>query len=374
MNTQAVAAQGEANQIAGKPKIRILGAEDANFAQLIKDSLSLVEHGEGKEESAPAQQMKPQKPVEKPKEAAAVAIDLTAQSVFTAPPKKDEFINQNGASSLPKPGNDAQEPSQTTKKQEAEAPKKVNEEAKKVDSSQSEADKKSEDFLKKMTEKTGQPSAKEGNLIKTAASENNAKTFSAIASKEFASMRLEQRRVMESLGTIKPADSKGSASTQAFGTVSDVPGKMSSSQAALMTKAPVGSREFKSDLYDALRASVSQRNNSVTMKLSPDNMGEMRVKIDLQGKDVHLTVLAKDHQTAEMIASTISELKQKLQDGGLNIAQVSVGYENTGFDQNSSQSDRQVIYTDERAESAEKHQEDSQEAPSKNDDGIISKA
>lgn len=253
--------------------------------------------------------------------------------------------------------------------QTKEAEKPVENKAKPAEKETVDSAKKSEEFLQKIIDKKPEQQT-QGDLIRNAVMENSKKTFAAVASEKFASMRMEQRKVLEGLGATK-APVASSASVSEGISLGLQAAQNKGGTTYIQAKSDVRSPAFKSELFETLNASISRKLNTVTMKLAPEALGAMKIQMEMKGDEITMSVMAKDGQTAAMIASTIQELKDSFAEKGMNLVQVSISQEGAG-QQNGNQQDE---YAGQAIEGLDQDQEEnSSTAPKASDDGVISKA
>lgn len=250
-------------------------------------------------------------------------------------------------------------------------PEKATESKKMPEKDGSESSKKSEEFLQKISEKKPEQLS-QGDLLRNAAIENSKKSFAAVASEKFATMRMEQRKVLEGLGTIKAAPTPNSAAVSEGISLGLQAAQNKGGTTYVQAKSEVRTPAFKMELFDTLNASISRKLNTVTMKLAPESLGAMKIQIEMKGDELTMSVMAKDGQTASLIASTLQELKDSFAEKGMDLVQVTINQEGAGQnDQDNAKSDPFVAS---RGDGETDPNKDSSNPKESGDDGVISRA
>jgi flagellar hook-length control protein FliK len=69
---------------------------------------------------------------------------------------------------------------------------------------------------------------------------------------------------------------------------------------------------------------------SATLRLSPEHLGPIQVRIDLQQSQINVSFSAAHAETRAALADAVPRLRELLASGGLSLGQASVQQENTG--------------------------------------------
>lgn len=250
-------------------------------------------------------------------------------------------------------------------------PEKVTEGKKMPEKDGAESNKKSEEFLQKISEKKPDQMG-QGDLLRNAAIENSKKSFAAVASEKFAAMRMEQRKVLEGLGSIKGAPTPNSATISEGISLGIQAAQNKGGATYVQAKSDIRNPAFKMELFETLNASISRKLNTVTMKLAPESLGAMKIQIEMKGDELTLSVTAKDGQTASLIAASLQDLKDSFAEKGLELAQVTINQEGAG--QNAQDESEEGPYVSSRGESDNDSNKESNNLNESGDDGVISRA
>lgn len=101
------------------------------------------------------------------------------------------------------------------------------------------------------------------------------------------------------------------------------------------------------DLEAELAKAVRIRPNAVTLKLNPQELGEVRIRVIRRGEQLQAKIQAENPQTADLILENQSKLDERLREQGIEISQFDVmtgGGSAGGFDQGQSGWERQAEY------------------------------
>ncbi len=95
-------------------------------------------------------------------------------------------------------------------------------------------------------------------------------------------------------------------------------------------------------LARGLRAAVNQQGGSVTLRLTPPEMGTVRIQLDLSGGTVTARFHAETDNGRQLLQQQLGQLRQSLESQGLSVDRLSVqtmssSNSNTGFNQDAQQ-------------------------------------
>jgi flagellar hook-length control protein FliK len=119
-------------------------------------------------------------------------------------------------------------------------------------------------------------------------------------------------------------------------------GTSSQSAKAVEIKTPasaVGLGGFQKELSDKVFATlVVGKANEVTVKLNPDALGEVKIRMVQEGNNVQLFIDAKQAATGSLLTQNLEALKQTLSDNGLTLTSVAQErLDDKGFEQSAGQ-------------------------------------
>jgi|GEM_PF-3966690 len=126
------------------------------------------------------------------------------------------------------------------------------------------------------------------------------------------------------------SDKSGEFSTQALGEMSPVAvpvfSKVTEAQAGPMKPAlRMDMTDPKSDIAQMISTRVGRPGTEeMRIRLAPDHLGELSIKVSTRGSKVSLVVEASNHSAKEMIESSISSLREHLAAQNLSLASVDV--------------------------------------------------
>lgn len=173
------------------------------------------------------------------------------------------------------------------------------------------------------------------------------KSYLSIASERFASMRVEQRRILETLqpGALTAsqgvAEADSSITTNISALISDNQ-KQTRLESFASIRSPLNTKGFAEEASSKISLFIDKRVSSATISLSPDTMGAVKINIEVKGNDVFMRLAAKDDATAQLFMQNLGTLKESLAEKGLTLH---VGQESSflsgGFDQNATGRDNQ---------------------------------
>lgn len=86
------------------------------------------------------------------------------------------------------------------------------------------------------------------------------------------------------------------------------------------------------DLEEQLAKAVRIRPNSVSVKLNPETLGEVRIRVIRRGEQLQAKIQAENPQTADLISDHQSKLQERLREQGIEISEFEV-YSDGAMDQ-----------------------------------------
>jgi hypothetical protein len=101
------------------------------------------------------------------------------------------------------------------------------------------------------------------------------------------------------------------------------------------------------DLEAQLAKAVRVRPNAISVKLSPEVLGELRIRVVKRGEQLQAKIQAENPQTADLISEQQSKLEERLREQGIDISEFDI-YSEGGLGQQAGQDqsgwDRQAEY------------------------------
>ncbi len=96
----------------------------------------------------------------------------------------------------------------------------------------------------------------------------------------------------------------------------------------------ISSSKVMKQVTDATLKNLGQGKNQLTLNLKPEELGAVRVILQVDGKEVNATLRAENADAAKVISENLETLKQSLENQGLKVHKLDV---QTGLSDNSSQ-------------------------------------
>ncbi|MCK4871289.1 MAG: flagellar hook-length control protein FliK [Phycisphaerales bacterium] len=86
----------------------------------------------------------------------------------------------------------------------------------------------------------------------------------------------------------------------------------------------VDDKAFIKGVSRGLFAAVSQRSGSLTMRLHPATLGQLKIELDIQGTSVRATFTSTTEQAQQLLSEHLSALRTALESRGLTVTQLHV--------------------------------------------------
>ncbi len=99
-------------------------------------------------------------------------------------------------------------------------------------------------------------------------------------------------------------------------------------------KTPVNQPGFVKEISQKLNWAIGKNLSTIDLKLTPDQMGTLNIRLIQKGNTIQLIVRTQDDASATMIQQAISGLKEALGQSGLNLSQVQINTNSQNANQN----------------------------------------
>lgn len=95
-------------------------------------------------------------------------------------------------------------------------------------------------------------------------------------------------------------------------------------QSAQQSPAPTDSDQFEAQLARGMAAALQQKGGTVTLRMQPETLGQLRIHMDLSPGQVALRFQVADAQARDLLESSLQHLRASLEAKGLAVEKVAV--------------------------------------------------
>lgn len=101
-----------------------------------------------------------------------------------------------------------------------------------------------------------------------------------------------------------------------------------------ISEKPILRETFEQDLSQKVKMMINTNEHSATVEISPKELGNIEIKIVQEADKMHISFMASQFDTQQLIEASLDKLKHQVQMHGLDLGNVSVSYQNGSSQQN----------------------------------------
>jgi flagellar hook-length control protein FliK len=107
-----------------------------------------------------------------------------------------------------------------------------------------------------------------------------------------------------------------------------------SSTSTVKVNAPLGSNTFPAEMSQKIVWMVGRQMSQADIRINPETLGPINLKIQMRGNEAQITVTAQDPQAQQLLAQAIPALKEILSQSGIDLSQAQVQVAGGNVDSN----------------------------------------